>query len=58
MAVDVVDELREDAAASPRRAGALIKSDDTPTAIAIDDRGLWLALGMLNGDVRLQSGAR
>jgi len=50
--------MREDAGAAPRRAGAIIKGDDTPTAIAIDDRGLWLALGMLNGDVRLQFAAK
>ena len=51
-------EMRDDAGAAPRRAGAIIKGDDTPTAIAIDDRGLWLALGMLNGDVRLQFAAK
>ena len=47
-------EMRDDPGAAPRRAGALVKGDDTPTALAIDDAGQWLALGMLNGDVRIQ----
>lgn len=37
----------------PQRVGTIMKSDDTPTAVAIDDSGQWIALGMLNGDVKM-----
>jgi hypothetical protein len=39
--------------AAPQSVGPLFKVDDTPTAIAIDDRGQRLAIGFNGGDVRI-----
>jgi hypothetical protein len=40
-----------DGTMAPQRVGSPIKLDDTPSTVAIDDAGQWIALGMANGDV-------
>ncbi len=42
-----------DSPAAPQRVGNIIKTEDTPTAVAITDTGDRVALGMLDGDVRV-----